>query len=144
LRTAAVVGKLTAVSVAVTKGVRVSVESTYLPEQSDPNSRRFVFAYTVTIANQGHETVQLRTRHWIITDASGQVQEVRGEGVVGEKPTLEPNQSFQYTSGCILKTPWGTMNGTYQMYRNDGSSFDAEIAPFLLATPSAAPGGTPN
>lgn len=129
---------------ALTRGVRVKVESTYLPEQSDPSGRRYVFAYTVTITNEGSETVQLRTRHWIITDASGHVQEVRGEGVVGEKPVLEPNQAFQYTSGCVLKTPWGTMNGTYQMYRNDGSSFDAEIAPFLLATPHSTPSGVPN
>lgn len=131
-------------SVAVTRGIRVKVESTYLPEQSNPNERRFVFAYTVVISNEGKEVVQLKTRHWIITDASGHVQEVRGEGVVGEKPKLEPNEAFTYTSGCVLKTPWGTMNGTYQMYRIDGSHFDAEIAPFLLATPSAAPGGTPN
>jgi ApaG protein len=132
------------VSTAVTRGIRVKVESTYLPEQSDPSARRYVFAYTVTIVNEGGETVQLRTRHWIITDASGHIQEVRGEGVVGEKPVLEPSQRFQYTSGCVLKTPWGTMNGTYQMYRNDGSSFDAEIAPFLLSTPSMTPSGTPN
>lgn len=131
-------------SVAVTRGIRVKVESTYLPEQSNPTERRFVFAYTVVISNEGAEVVQLKTRHWIITDASGHVQEVRGEGVVGEKPKLEPSEAFTYTSGCVLKTPWGTMNGTYQMYRNDGSHFDAEIAPFLLATPSAAPGGTPN
>jgi ApaG protein len=129
---------------ALTRGIRVKVESNYLPEQSDPSSRRFVFSYTVTIQNEGAETVQLRTRHWIITDASGNVQEVRGEGVVGEKPILKPNQAFQYTSGCILKTPWGTMNGTYQMYRADGSYFDAEIAPFLLATPGATPAGVPN
>lgn len=120
------------------------METTYLPEQSDPPSSRFVFAYTVTIANEGYEVVQLRTRHWIITDASGHVEEVRGEGVVGEQPVLQPNQAFQYTSGCILKTPWGTMNGTYQMFRSDGSHFDAEIAPFLLATPTVSPGGARN
>jgi ApaG protein len=132
------------VSVALTKGIRVSVETMYLPEQSDPPSNRYVFAYIVTIANEGQETVKLKTRHWIITDASGHIEEVKGEGVVGEQPELEPNQAFQYTSGCILKTPWGTMNGTYQMYRKDGSYFDAEIAPFLLATPTASPGGAPN
>jgi ApaG protein len=98
----------------------------------------------VTIANEGREIVKLKTRHWIITDALGHTEEVKGEGVVGEQPELEPNQAFQYTSGCILKTPWGTMNGTYQMYRKDGSYFDAEIAPFLLATPTASPGGEPN
>jgi ApaG protein len=132
------------VSVALTQGIRVSVETTYLPEQSDPPSHRFVFAYTVTITNEGRDIVKLKTRHWIITDATGHVEEVRGEGVVGEQPELEPNQAFQYTSGCILKTPWGTMNGTYQMYRKDGSMFDAEIAPFLLATPNASPSGAPN
>lgn len=137
-------GKLPPVSVALTRGIRVSVEARYLLEQSDPPSRRFVFAYTVTVANEGRERVQLRTRHWIITDASGHVEEVRGDGVVGEKPVLQPNQSFRYTSGCVLKTPWGTMNGTYQMFRDDGTWFDAEIAPFLLATPTAKPAGVPN
>jgi ApaG protein len=137
-------GKLTFVSVAVTKGIRVTVESSYLADQSDPTNSRYVFAYTVTIANEGRETVQLRTRHWIITDAVGHVEEVRGDGVVGEQPVLRPNQAFRYTSGCILKTPWGTMNGTYQMYRADNSHFDAEIAPFLLATPTAKPAGVPN
>lgn len=131
-------------STAVTNGVRVEVESAYLPDQSDPHNGRFVFRYTVTIANEGAETVQLRTRHWVITDGTNKVEEVRGEGVVGEKPVLAPNQSFQYTSGCILKTAWGTMNGTYQMYRKDGTHFDAEIAPFLLASPSVAPSGLPN
>jgi ApaG protein len=139
-----VAGKLPIVSIAVTRGIRVSVEMAYLAEQSDPMSKRFVFAYTVTIANEGRDTVKLRTRHWVITDASGHVEEVRGEGVVGEQPVLEPNQAFQYTSGCILKTPWGTMSGSYQMFMRDGSSFDAEIAPFLLATPTASPGGAPN
>lgn len=138
------VGKLLRVSSAVTRGIRVKVESTYVPEQSDPSARRYFFAYTVTITNEGSETVQLRTRHWIITDASNRSEEVRGEGVVGEKPILKPKQAFQYTSGCILKTPWGTMNGTYRMHRPDGSSFDAEIAPFLLATPSSSPTGVLN
>jgi ApaG protein len=131
-------------SVAVTRGVRVSVESRYLSQQSSPQQQRFVFAYTVTISNEGDDTVQLRTRHWVITDGNNQVEEVRGEGVVGEKPILEPNQSFQYTSGCVLKTPWGTMNGTYQMHRRDGSAFDAVIAPFLLASPSVVPQGKPS
>lgn len=123
-------------SVAITNGVRVIVRSKYLPEQSMPAQGRYVFAYTVRISNEGRETVQLRTRHWIISDGTGRVQEVRGEGVVGEQPTLRPNQSFEYTSGSILKTPWGTMHGSYQMYREDGSMFDAEIAPFLLSTPT--------
>ena len=106
-----------------------------------PAQGRYVFAYTVRISNEGRDTVQLRTRHWIITDGTGRVQEVRGEGVVGEQPVLRPNQSFEYTSGSILKTPWGTMHGSYQMYREDGSMFDAEIAPFLLSTPSVIPSG---
>jgi ApaG protein len=131
-------------SVAVTKGVRVSVESRYLPQQSAPHNGRYVFAYTVTISNEGAETLQLRTRHWIITDGNNHVEEVRGEGVVGEKPVLEPNQSFQYTSGCVLKTAWGTMNGTYRLFRQDGSHFDATIAPFLLASPTVVPEGKPN
>lgn len=109
-----------------------------------PSAGRFVFAYTVTISNQSADVVQLRTRHWIITDATGRVEEVKGEGVVGEKPTLAPNQSFRYTSGCVLKTAWGTMNGTYQMYREDGSMFDAEIAPFLLAAPQVTSMAAPN
>lgn len=131
-------------SVAVTRGIKVSVESRYLPHQSTPANNRFVFAYTVTITNEGGETVQLRTRHWIITDANNNLEEVKGEGVVGEKPVLAPTQSFQYTSGCILKTAWGTMNGSYQMYKEDGTMFNAEIAPFLLAAPFTAALGVPN
>lgn len=126
-------------SVAVTNGVRVIVRSKYLPEQSIPAQGRYVFAYTVRISNEGEDTVQLKTRHWVITDGGGNVQEVRGEGVVGEQPVLKPRQSFEYTSGSILKTPWGTMQGTYQMHREDGSQFDAEIAPFLLSTPTVVP-----
>lgn len=126
-------------SEAVTEGVRVRVQSRFLPHQSAPQSARFVFAYTVTIRNEGTEAVQLKTRHWVITHANGRVEEVRGEGVVGEKPVLQPKQSFEYTSGCILHTPWGTMHGSYQLYRPDGSYFDAEISPFLLATPYASP-----
>ena len=126
-------------SVAVTRGIRVEVETVYLPDQSQPENDRHVFAYTITISNEGEERVQLKTRHWIITDARDETEEVKGEGVVGEKPILEPKGKFRYTSGCILKTPWGTMHGSYQMYCDDGSSFDAEIAPFLLATPFAVP-----
>lgn len=126
----------TAGSVAITHGVRVTVKSMYLDHQSAPSAGRFVFAYTVRIANESQGTVQLKTRHWIITDATGEVREVRGEGVVGEQPTLPPGEHFEYTSGCILKTQWGTMHGTYQMHREGGGQFDAEIAPFLLAHPS--------
>ncbi len=122
-------------SVAETEGVRVSVQSQYLPEQSAPPSQRYVFAYTVKIENTGERTVQLRTRHWIITHGDGHVEEVRGPGVVGHEPTLAPGHGFQYTSGCILRTPRGTMHGTYQMQLEDGSMFDAAIAEFVLEMP---------
>ena len=125
------------VSEAVTKGIRVSVDSQYLPDRSSPRTRQFVFAYTVRIGNEGRAAAQLRTRHWIITDGNGNVQEVRGEGVVGKQPSLAPGDSFEYTSGCVLETPHGTMQGSYQMVRPDGEAFDATIAPFLLAVPSS-------
>jgi ApaG protein len=128
---------LDALSTALTDGVRVTVTPQFLPHRSSPDERRFVFAYTVVIANEGEDPVQLVSRHWIIPDGRGRIEEVKGEGVVGEQPTLEPGQSFQYTSGCILETPRGTMHGAYQMEREDGTSFDAEIAPFVLATPGA-------
>ncbi len=107
----------------------------YVPEQSSPRSQRYVFAYTVKIHNEGTEGAQLRTRHWIITDGNGKVEEVRGPGVVGQQPLLRPGDHFEYTSGCVLTTPRGEMHGTYQMHRSDGSSFDATIAPFTLALP---------
>lgn len=129
-------------SIAVTEGVRVQVQTHYLPEQSSPREDRYVFAYTITISNEGAGPAQLRTRHWVITDARGVVEEVRGDGVVGEQPRLEPGQSFQYTSGCVLNTPVGTMHGTYRMWRDDGSYFDAVIAPFSLASPMAMRLGT--
>jgi ApaG protein len=122
------------VSVTVTRGIRIQVKSRYLRSQSDPQSGRFAFAYTVEIRNDGKHSAQLLTRHWVITDADDGVREVRGDGVVGEQPKLEPGQSFEYTSGCILGTPWGTMHGSYQFRREDGESFDAEISPFLLAS----------
>lgn len=124
-------------STAQTKGIRVEVESRYLAEESSPPNDHYVFAYTVTIANVGEEVVQLKTRHWVITDGRGQVEEVRGPGVVGAQPVLRPGQAFRYTSGCVLKTPRGTMHGSYQMQRDDGTWFDAEISPFVLATPGA-------
>jgi ApaG protein len=120
---------------AITDGIRVTVKSVYVPEQSAPRAQRYVFAYTVRIANEGAETAQLRTRHWIITDASGKVEEVKGPGVVGHQPTLRPGEHFEYTSGCVLRTPRGEMRGTYQMHRPDGRAFDATIAPFILALP---------
>jgi ApaG protein len=124
-------------SEAVTRGIRVSVESRYLPERSSPSGRQFAFAYTVTITNEGDHPTRLVSRHWVITDADGNVQEVRGDGVVGAQPRLSPGQSFEYTSWCMLPTPHGTMQGTYQMSRDDGDKFDAEIAPFLLAQPNS-------
>jgi ApaG protein len=119
----------------VTEGIRVSVRSQYVAEQSVPAAHRYVFAYTVRIANEGGEPAQLRTRHWIITDGAGKVEEVKGPGVVGQTPYLRPGEHFEYTSGCILQTPRGEMRGSYQMYRPDGRMFDATIAPFLLALP---------
>jgi ApaG protein len=124
-------------SQAVTDGIRVRVQSQYLADQSSPRDDRYVFAYTITISNEGQRTAQLRTRHWIITDGRGAVEEVRGDGVVGEQPRLTPGQSFQYTSGCVLTTSVGTMHGTYRMWRDDGSYFDAVIAPFSLASPES-------
>ena len=125
------------VSNSVTQGVRVTVKSEYLPHRSSPEERRYVFAYTVLIQNEGDERIQLRSRHWVITDGRGRIEEVRGRGVVGEQPLIDPGETFQYTSGCVLETPQGTMHGTYRMQREDGSAFDAEISPFVLATPSA-------
>jgi ApaG protein len=123
------------VSTAVTRGIRVSVQSRYLAERSSPAQGQYAFAYTVTIANEGSETAQLRTRHWIITDGEGKVQEVRGEGVVGAQPVLRPGQRFEYTSYCMLATPHGSMRGTYQMVRPSGEQFDAQIAAFPLSLP---------
>lgn len=122
---------------AVTRGIEVSVQSSYVPDQSEPDQHQWFFAYRVRIFNGGDETVQLMTRHWIITDANGKTEEVRGPGVVGKQPTLEPGQSFEYTSACPLGTAFGTMHGTYQMQVRGGDEFDAEIAPFTLAAPNA-------
>lgn len=123
-------------SVALTDGIRVTVTSRYRPEQSQPTARRYVWSYTVRIANEGGDAAKLLTRHWVITDGAGRLEEVRGPGVVGQQPHLQPGESFQYTSGCVLRTPRGTMHGSYQMVRDDGRAFDAEIAPFALAMPS--------
>jgi ApaG protein len=123
------------VSSAITQGVRVNVSTVYVPSQSSPGEHRYVFAYTVRITNEGTDVVQLRSRHWIITHGSGKVEEVRGPGVVGQQPTLRPGEHFEYTSGCVLETPRGTMRGTYQMFFPDGRSFNADIASFTLAMP---------
>ena len=122
-------------SSALTRGIRVLVKSFYLAERSAPGSGQYAFAYTVRIQNEGPESAQLRSRHWIITDGDGKVQEVRGEGVVGAQPLLRPGQHFEYTSWCMLPTPHGSMRGTYQMVTDAGDEFDALIAPFPLALP---------
>jgi ApaG protein len=128
-------GNSTRVSSAITQGIRVTVSSEYVAAQSSPSAKRYVFAYTVRIANEGSAPAQLRTRHWIIEDGNGKIEEVRGPGVIGQQPMLRPGEHFEYTSGCVLTTARGTMHGTYQMHRPDGSQFDAEIAPFALALP---------
>jgi ApaG protein len=120
-----------------TRGVRVEVEAAYVPERSSPRDSRYFFAYRIRISNGGEETVQLLGRHWVITDGDGRVEHVRGPGVVGEQPVLEPGASFEYTSFCPLPTPIGSMHGTYRMVTAGGSAFEAEIAPFSLAVPTA-------
>jgi len=121
----------------VTKGIRVRVKTQYDPSRSMPQLNQWFFLYTVQISNEGTETAQLLTRHWIISDATGHVEEVRGPGVVGEQPILSPGQSFEYTSGCPLPTPFGSMRGTYQMVTTAGDKFEAEIAEFTLSEPTA-------
>lgn len=120
------------VSEAITEGIRVEVLSRHVPENSRPQQGEWVFQYTIRITNQGSETVQLISRHWIITDALDHVKEVKGPGVVGEQPVLAPGQSFKYSSWCNLETPTGMMHGTYEMALGDGSHFDVVIAPFGL------------
>jgi ApaG protein len=115
--------------------ITVAARTAFIPDQSDVDSSRYVFAYTITITNTGTLPAQLVSRHWIITDSNNQVQEVRGLGVVGEQPTLRPNESFQYTSGTAIATPVGTMRGTYQMVAEDGLQFDAPIPEFTLSMP---------
>ncbi len=115
--------------------IKVSVKTSYLPGQSAPDQNRYVFAYTVTITNDGNTPAKLLTRHWVITDANSQTREVRGEGVVGEQPYLTPGTSFEYTSGTVIETPVGTMRGSYQMMADDGTQFDAEIPAFTLSIP---------
>jgi ApaG protein len=122
---------------ATSDGIRVQVTSMYVSERSSPREAQYFFAYHITISNVGTETAQLLSRHWIITDADGQVQEVRGDGVVGYQPVLPPGASFEYTSYCPLTTSVGTMHGTYTMVRPSGERFEARIAPFTLAVPTA-------
>ena len=115
--------------------IRVEVETSYLSEQSEPGEGRYVFAYTITIHNEGQVAARLLARHWLITDANGKVEEVRGDGVIGEQPYLKPGQGFRYSSGAILDTPVGTMEGEYTLQADDGQQFDAPIPPFRLAMP---------
>jgi ApaG protein len=120
-----------------TRGVRVEVRTAYVPERSSPADSQYFFAYRIRISNVGEETVQLLSRHWVISDGEGHMEHVRGPGVVGEQPVLQPGEAFEYTSFCPLRTPIGSMQGTYQMVTAGGTSFDAEIAPFSLAVPNA-------
>jgi ApaG protein len=120
-----------------TRGVRIQVKSRFVSERSSVDHGTWFFAYTVLITNESATTVQLMSRHWIITNADGHVEEVRGPGVVGAQPVLQPGESFEYTSGCPLPTAFGTMHGSYQMVTEDGERFDADIAPFSLSMPYA-------
>jgi ApaG protein len=119
----------------ITHKIRVDVSTSYVDDQSKPDESRYVFSYTITIHNEGTVPAKLLTRHWLITDANGKVQEVRGDGVVGEQPHLQPGQGFRYSSGAVIETPVGAMQGSYQMMADDGARFDAQIAPFRLAKP---------
>lgn len=125
------------VSDTTTRGIRVQVESAYVPDRSNPKESSYFFVYHVRITNTGSETAQLVSREWIITDAEGEVERVKGPGVVGEQPVLAPGGGFEYTSFCPLKTSVGSMHGSYQMVTPDGQKFDAVIAPFTLAVPNA-------
>jgi ApaG protein len=124
-------------SEAVTEGMRVEVAAEYSPEHSNPMGNQWFFLYTIRISNESGETCRLVSRHWIIRNATGKVEEVRGTGVVGKQPVLGPGESFEYTSGCPLDTPFGSMEGTYLMVTEDGTRFDAEIARFELREPGA-------
>ena len=115
--------------------IHIHIETAYLEAQSEPEEQRFVFSYTITIRNEGTQAAQLVSRHWLITDSNGKTQEVRGNGVVGEQPHLRPGQSFRYSSGAIIETPVGTMQGSYQMRSDEGLTFDAPIPAFRLAMP---------
>jgi ApaG protein len=115
--------------------IDVQVETRFVPDQSKPHDNRYVFAYTVTLHNAGDMPARLLTRHWVITDANGKVEEVRGEGVVGDQPWMRPGDRYQYSSGAVLDTAVGTMRGSYQMLADDGTRFDAPIPPFTLSIP---------
>lgn len=115
--------------------IKVSVVAEYIPEQSNVREKRFVFSYHVTIANDGLKSAQLMSRHWIITDGNQRVQEVKGDGVIGEQPVIEPGETYRYSSGTVLETPYGNMHGTYQMVSEDGEKFNAAIPNFTLSPP---------
>ncbi|GAB1394845.1 Co2+/Mg2+ efflux protein ApaG [Rhodocyclaceae bacterium] len=115
--------------------IEIEVATQYLPEQSNPDEERYFFAYSITVTNTGTEAAQLISRHWVITDAAGKTEEVRGLGVVGHQPFLKPGESFEYSSGCPLATPVGTMRGSYQMVAEDGTRFEAPVSEFVLAMP---------
>jgi ApaG protein len=119
----------------MTQQINVDVDTLYIESESSPVNSQYVFAYTITITNTGTEAAKLMTRHWVITDANGHIEEVRGDGVVGEQPHLKPGEGFQYTSGAVLKTPIGTMSGSYQMVADNGNNFDADIPEFILSSP---------
>lgn len=116
--------------------IDIQVQPAYIAEQSDPDNNHYVFSYTVTIRNNGSMPAKLLTRHWVITDGDGMVQEVKGDGVIGEQPHLKPGEGFQYTSGTFMNTPFGTMQGSYQMLADNGEKFDADIPPFKLSVPN--------
>ncbi|HKY23166.1 MAG TPA: Co2+/Mg2+ efflux protein ApaG [Vicinamibacterales bacterium] len=120
---------------AITRNIRVQVESEFAPGRSSPQQSQWFFYYKIRVVNEGQETVQLLSRHWIITDAMGTMREVKGPGVVGKQPRLEPGESFEYTSGCDLTTPFGSMRGTYQMVTSEQEHFDIEIPMFTLTEP---------
>lgn len=128
---------MSAVSDAITRGIRVQVECEYRPSDSSPEENLYLFVYTVRIGNHGKMAVQLLSRHWIITNADGKREEVQGPGVIGQQPVIRPGETFRYSSFCPLNTPVGTMHGTYQMATADQETFDAVIAPFSLAVPGA-------
>jgi len=128
---------MTMSNLSTSQSINVKAQSEYLADQSNPEAERYVFAYHVVISNDGEEPAKLVSRHWLITDGNNNVEEVKGDGVVGEQPWIAPGESFEYSSGAILKTPFGFMQGSYQMVTEEGSSFDAQIPPFTLARPNA-------
>ena len=126
----------------VTQGIRVGATAFYLPQESDPDERRYAFGYRIVIVNEGDQPAQLLRRHWIIIDGDGHREEVRGPGVVGETPRLQPGEAFKYQSFCPLPTPWGTMEGSYTFQRDDGETFEVAIGRFYLRTPAREPAAT--